>query len=156
MSGVSHKAAWIYLACSATSILLVIAGAFFARSPGVISNPKDEPAKLIGTGQNDMRISTYRSLAPREPKVLTVFCKLSDSYNYEFATWDDPGNRDRWLSISLVGRDRDGAITGFAPKNTPLANRLIETLGNGGRWLTVEVERKGQSSSYVRLNRIVE
>ena len=102
-----------------------------------------------------MPMNTYQGLAPREPKVLTVFCRLSSSYNYEFTDVYDPGIREQWLSVSLTGTDR-ATIHGYARKGTPLATQLMGLLHAGGRWITLEVEHKGQSPHYVHINRLVE
>jgi len=151
----SRRAVIIFAGIVAFLVVGAIYGTYLARPNGAGAPTASKTApprnsQIIGTGRNDMSVKTYRALAPREPKVLTLLCELSDYYNFEYA-----GTRDS--NYSILMRDRNGdALQGYAPKRSPLGERLEKTLYNSRRWVTVEVRRDSENPGHVTILGIVE
>jgi hypothetical protein len=54
-------------------------------------------------------------------------------------------------------KDKDGEVVhAYVEKGQPLAQQLVDTLKDGGCWMTVELQLIGRSSRHLALNRVVE
>jgi hypothetical protein len=151
-AGPSRRAVLIFCAAVGVVVLVCLTLAVLTRpetAPVPPPAPRPQEGKVAGSGRNDMPINTFRSLAPRDPKVLTVFCELSDHYGGGFR-----GTRDVNYSFRL--RDRAGdCIWAYAGKGAGVGDELTPKVAGGGRWVTLEIQFEDSDPSYVVLKRVV-
>jgi hypothetical protein len=107
----------------------------------------NQPSSAVNPGRHDMALRTYLATAPREPTTFTLFCMISDYYNYDFR-----GGQDTLYSVDMEEPKTRVRIHGYVPKDSALGNRVFETLKDGKyHRCTVEVQHIGHNSSHVAL-----
>jgi hypothetical protein len=161
----SRRAVLVY-ACSLGAVVATLVVVAFLTRPGRL------PDSVGGSRQAGV-LQAFLAQAPREPRVLTVRCRLSEVYSPEFPRPRPFVSRqvpigqvhDLIQQEALQGptyqsvhmEDDEGrSIHGYALTGSPQADRLMQLLSGGPRRLSLEVQHTGASPERVLIRRIVE